>query len=439
MAAASPPRPWAEAPFSVPIDLGGAWIHGVKTNPLTPVILGMGFATQRTEVDPSDHLFLNHAFAKDGDRKKFSAAYEAFEEALEAAYTKSGDVGIAQVDKPTVNAADFLKVKEVQKLDKVSRRLLELNAGPLEGATELVNSSIEDANDFISADDDFLQEGYGTFVEAYGADVLPLVHLGAPVTKITRRAGGVVVEAGQGETFEARKVLVTVSTGVLAQNKIKFEPDLPESKKAAIKSLPMGVMDKVILELTTPDVFPVHGAHTLKNTWVLYGGDDPSGKEDLAFVFRPMDTNIAVGFFGGQRARDLEAEKDHGKATMVAIALKAMNDRCKAGKPKQDAAKCDAKAALKKAETTAWASTEWTLGSYSAALPGAAKMREELSKPIDSAVYFAGEGCYNSTYNGSFAGAYSSALRSSAAMIDCISREKRGEACVWHPLVAQAQ
>jgi hypothetical protein len=35
---------------SAPIDLGGAWIHNVKTNPLTPIILGSGYATQPTDV-----------------------------------------------------------------------------------------------------------------------------------------------------------------------------------------------------------------------------------------------------------------------------------------------------------------------------------------------------------------------------------------------------
>jgi hypothetical protein len=63
-----------------------------------------------------------------------------------------------------------------------------------------------------------------------------------------------------------------------------------------------------------------------------------------------------------------------------------------------------------------------------------AKMREELSEPVNHIVYFAGEACYNSTYNGSFAGAYASALRAGSAMVDCLGREKRGEACVWEKM-----
>src|SRR5262249_4233908 len=154
--------------------------------------------------------------------------------------------------------------------------------------------------------DDFINAGYGTFVEAYGADVKPLVQLGSPVTKITRRDGGVIVETAKGEAWKGRKVLVTVSTGVLAAREITVEPELPASKHAALRGLPMGVLDKVIMEFTTPSVFPTQDGRSLENTWVLYGGEQDDGKDDLAFVLRPLGSNIAVGFFGGQRAKDLE-------------------------------------------------------------------------------------------------------------------------------------
>jgi monoamine oxidase len=68
--------------FSAPIDLGGAWIHDVKTNPLTPIILGSGFATQLTDVDASHHLFFSHHFASPEVQGRFQRIAEAFEESL---------------------------------------------------------------------------------------------------------------------------------------------------------------------------------------------------------------------------------------------------------------------------------------------------------------------------------------------------------------------
>jgi monoamine oxidase len=42
---------------------------------------------------------------------------------------------------------------------------------------------------------------------------------------------------------------------------------------------------------------------------------------------------------------------------------------------------------------TAWAGDPWTLGSYSAAVPGAGHQRRELARPVDDVLFFAGEAC----------------------------------------------
>lgn len=427
--------------LSVPIDLGGAWIHGVKTNPLTPLIAGTGYETQRSHLVAWDHLFYDGKFAPRDKQKKFKKGYEAFEAALEKKFGKKGDEARDE-NHEIRSAASFLTEPDVSALDPVSLRLLALNAGPLEGATELEKSSLEDASNFVSDDDDLLRRGYGTFVEEYGEEIRPLVHLGSPVTRIKHGGGGVEVTTDKGEVFEGRKVVVTVSTGVLAKKKIAFEPDLLQAKKDAIDGLPMGLLNKVILEFTTPDVFPRHarndkdaaaGKTSLEDTWVLYGGADKKGKDDLALVLRPLGTNIAIGFFGGQRAWDLEKLDKHGEDVMVDVAIRAMTEMCEHSDPRPS--NCNVRGALKRPPViTWWGKTEWVYGAYSAALPGKAKMREELSTPIDHTVYFAGEACFNASYNGSFAGAYNSALRAGYGIIECLGHEKRHEACVWQPI-----
>jgi hypothetical protein len=42
---------------------------------------------------------------------------------------------------------------------------------------------------------------------------------------------------------------------------------------AAIRGLPMRLMDKVILEFSTPDVFPKQDGAMVEDAWLLYGGD----------------------------------------------------------------------------------------------------------------------------------------------------------------------
>ncbi|HEV7784101.1 MAG TPA: FAD-dependent oxidoreductase, partial [Thermoanaerobaculia bacterium] len=287
--------------FSAPIDLGGAWIHNVRTNPLTPVITGSGYATQETEVDASHHLFFDHHFAGPRDQRRFQRIAKAFEESLEES---QGHDDAAANHLPRDEPGGEPAAPGEPAFEKL-RELVALNSGPLESAVELEESSTVDAHEFLAGEDVLIRRGYGTFVEEYGQEVLPQVRLSSPVTRITRDTGengGVTVETKPGDRFSGRMVLVTVSTGVLAAGKIRFEPELPTAKVAAIRGLPMGLLDKVILEFSTPDVFPKQDGATVENAWLLYGGDLDRRDDDMAFVFRPMGTLIAIGFFGGKQA-----------------------------------------------------------------------------------------------------------------------------------------
>ncbi|HWL85811.1 MAG TPA: FAD-dependent oxidoreductase, partial [Polyangiaceae bacterium] len=299
--------------FSAPIDLGGAWIHGVETNPLSPIILGGGRAVHPTEVDASQHFFFNHRFATDCEKTRFGKITEAFELSLEESVHPGGphaqpvdDAASNHLPKREPPGAECKRTRGGASAADATfedlRSLVALNTGPLESATELEKNSTADATEFLAGHDVLLKKGYGTFVEEYGQEMRPDVRLGSPVTKIARGAGIVTVETSKGERFEGRKVLVTVSTGILRAGKIQFEPPLPREKLEAIDGLPMGLLDKVIMEFKTPNVFPKDNGASLTDAWVLYGGDIKNRDDDMAFVFSPMGTNIAIGFFGGERA-----------------------------------------------------------------------------------------------------------------------------------------
>lgn len=399
--------------FSVPLDLGGAWIHGAKTNPLTPIIDGMGFKRQATNLITWPHFFTQGHWATPVEQKALRKAFEEFEESLRLA-TEPDDPEV----KPTDDAASNHLPKAGFSKELVG--LVASNSGPLESGAELSKTSSIDAAGFASGEDDFLERGYGEFVVAWGQEILPYVRLESLVTKVSYDdPKKVVVETKKGERFEGRKVLVTVSTGVLAstdaRNKLTFQPELPADKREAIQSLPMGVLNKVVLQFKTAAAPCGPKGTKLVNAWVLHDG---LGAEDMAFVLRPLDANIAVGFFGGNRAVELERQ---GKDVMIDVATKAMSQMC--GR--------DVKSELDKTGVTMWNSNPWTFGSYSAAIPGAVnrRVREKLAEPIRNLVYFAGEACDNVTYNGSFAAAYNSALRAGHRLVDCLAHEDKGEAC----------
>ncbi len=455
-------RGWVDSSFETPIDLGGAWIHGIETNPLAPLVEGGGFTTVPTDVEASHHLFFKPPspaktskgpagkapgrFAAKVEREEFECLEKKLEKKLEAAAhpdtrgvdpAQAGalaDYGPASAHLPSADACrDSEKAKKGAKSagtpgkkgdaepaggrasGKQLLSLLELNAGPLESAVEMSRNATTDAADFAAGNDALIVGGFGGFVEAWGREVEGRVRLGTRVVNVHREPGLVTVTSEKGGQFHGRSVLVTVSTGVLAKKVITFEPALPAKKLEAIASLPMGLLNKIILGVDPAKFkYPKDGDIALDNRWVLYGGDLDSPDDDVAFVFRPANKNVIIGFAGGDRAAKLEKDD----AAFTDLAMSALSDMCQ----------CDAKAAVVKSRITHWASSEISYGAYSAASPSASKVdqRAELSAPIDDQLYFAGEACYNSTYNGSFAAAYSSALRASQQMIEHFCVDEAG-------------
>ena len=73
----------------VPIDYGGAWIHGVSTNPLTQLVDAMGFRRVRSELDVP--YYIDGKRASEAQQSLFNEAAEEYEEAasLAAAFEES--------------------------------------------------------------------------------------------------------------------------------------------------------------------------------------------------------------------------------------------------------------------------------------------------------------------------------------------------------------
>ena len=216
--------------------------------------------------------------------------------------------------------------------------LLVATAGPLETAAELDASSAVDAAGFEAGEDDLVDKGMGSFVQAYG-EALPIC-LNTPVTRISYDEAGVVIHAG-GRRYAGTHVLVTVPVGVLQAEGIHFEPELPVWKREAIDQLRMGHMQKVIIPFAE-DIF----RDEAPNSWVLVEDVvDPAEKalaanagldiqqQDrrvMGFVFKPLDANIAIGFYGGEWAELFErqcAGKEHTSRAAQRERLRRHGDR----------------------------------------------------------------------------------------------------------------
>jgi monoamine oxidase len=364
--------------FSVPVDVGAAWIHGADTNPLTALVDWMGFHRVPTELDGP--VFVGDHWLNERETLDYGEAYEA---------TVRGLAG-ADGDRP---AAEFLPA------DSRYRALIASDIGPLESGAEIERTSSADAAAFNADPDDFVGEGIGTWVQEFGRGVP--VELDTPVTGIRygpAADGGVIVETATGETFRGRRVVVTVSTGVLAARRIAFRPELPEEKWAAIRGLPMGLLNKVVFQFDR-EVLAAEGS----NAWVLHQRTGANGSpEVMAFVIKPLGASMVVGFYGADQAHRFEELPDAHAIDHAKAALRDMYG-------------ADVVAHIDDARTrvTRWGKNPWTLGSYSSALPGASRMHAELARPVADRVFFAGEACGPPEFNGSLAAAYVAGLQAS--------------------------
>jgi monoamine oxidase len=404
--------------FGVPLDDGGAWLHGIHGNPLVEMAEDRGFkhVATNTDVTATGYVYIgNHRLCKKGEDKtrpdckgkekkdeleRFAEAFEAFEIAVTEAAVKGED-----------KAADAYLPKETQYSPYLA--LIKASSGPLESAAELEESGAIDVAMFDSSDDHFITKGFGAFVVKLGEEArqsgAPIL-TEMPVTSINYEdSGKVVVGTSKGQSFEGRKVLMTVSTGVLSstdpKNRIEFKPALPPGKRAAIAALPMGVMNKIIMKFNK-DIF----GDVTPNSWALH--EDAKSHEVMAFVLKPLGAPIAVGFYGGEQAKRYEkddsAALDHAKLALRDMFGPRVDSELVSSPPPR---------------ITHWHANPWTFGSYSAAQPNGSQMHKEMGKPVEGRVFFAGEACSMASHNGAFSGAYESAIRASLELLKALTRE----------------
>jgi monoamine oxidase len=331
----------------VPIDYGGAWLHGVPTNPLAPLADALGFTRKRTEFDVP--FYIDERISTKAERRRFEEAEEAYEAAVENAAAAmeyqhsttqlfcSATAGIGdskdaarpervddlcrQLHKTVPDQALAERLCESARLVKNSAMaadacrtetprirvtpdtgntylpkrsefsavlpLLAANAGPLESATELHKGSVYDASQFEASDDDLIAQGFGRFVEKIG-EGLP-VCLNSRVSDVHYgKTVGAEIRAGD-RVYRAKYALVTVSVGVLRAKRIAFHPPLPDWKQAAIDHLRMGNLQKIIIPFSR-DIFP---KVVKESSWVVYEGD----------IFPASGSSAGGSMSGGSRSR----------------------------------------------------------------------------------------------------------------------------------------
>ena len=275
--------------------------------------------------------------------------------------------------------------------DEVARRVLVTSALPDEG------KSFCSANLALSIaaerdNDAFCRQGFGTLL-ARLADGVP-VQLSTPVTRInTQTRPGITLETASKGALQARAVIVTVSTNVLAEGKLI--PDLPKRQLDALSRLRLGHYERIALEI------PGNPFGLARDDLVFEKTD---GRRTAALLGNVGGSSLAYVDVAGTFGRDLAAK---GQREMTAFAIEWLDKLFGA----------DVKKAVKRTHATQWAFAPLAQGSFSAASVGAQPMRRILmTEPLRDRVFYAGEAAHETLW-GTVGGAWESGERAAATML----------------------
>lgn len=373
---------------NIPVDLGAAWIQGIKDNPLIPLAKKFGAKNSYFNYDlihrydttppiempplsPMDNDYFDSLFDKltrEVERKRNEGVEMSLKEAI--------DPWIHTFDEKTQEDYYYLVTSEIEHAygcDYSDLSLLHF-----------------DDDDSLDGHDNLMIDGYGPLIHGLASELVKKghIHTGEVVQAIDFEDDGITVRTEK-NTYEARFVICTVSLGVLKNNQIAFTPSLPTWKQEAINRLNMGAFDKLVL------LFP---SCFWNQTETLIGRiPETKGFWVETTNYAPFnDSPMLVAFVAGKEAKELIETKTDQEA--IASFMAAM--RSIYGNQIPDPIDF---------VVTRWGLDPHSYGSYSHIPPHASiDDNEALAKPVGR-LLFAGEA--TSDAFGTTTGAYLSGIR----------------------------
>jgi monoamine oxidase len=362
--------------FGVPFDRGAHWIHVPDLNPVAPLAMKAGFDVY--PAPSAQRVRIGRRYARTGEMEDYLTATVRANRAIAEAGRGRQDVSCAQA--LPKDLGDW-------------QPTIEFVLGPFGCAKDLGEVSALDFSRSLERNNDmFCREGFGALI-AKLADGLP-VQLSRPASLIDwSERNRIEIRTAKGPLV-TRTVIVTVSTGVLASDKLKFEPELPRRYLDAVEKLRLGSYDHIALEL------PGNPLALQRDELVFEKTGSAHTAAILANISGSALCTIEVA---GKFGADLAAS---GEPEMVSFALDWLTGLYGA----------DMRRAVKRTSATRWNHEPWTLGAFSAAAPGGQWARAALAEPVRDRIFFAGEATHETLW-GTVGGAWASGERAADAVL----------------------
>lgn len=226
-------RVCTDTTWGVPVELGAAWIHGVRGNPITSLVRGGGSTLVAT--DYGDELVHD---LSGGEPSGVDAAQTRVERAMSRMESRPYPVATSVQD---VLATSGVRSAPLERWAVETAITQEYGIGPSAlGAAALYEGDEQVGGDAL------VKGGYAVVPRqlAQGLDV----RLRAPVRSVrVGAATGFDVVLRSGERVPADAVVVAVPLSILQRRALTITP-LPSNLRRAIDGLAMGSLEKVILQ-----------------------------------------------------------------------------------------------------------------------------------------------------------------------------------------------
>lgn len=372
------------------VDMGASWIHGKEGNPITQLANSINAQVFPTKSEKAIIYDINGKVITEEKEEKLDKLTQKLEQIISKIQN--------QYDEDISLQKALEKELKWQTLSDVNKQYFEY----------LLNSNIEqeyaadisqlsafyfDETKEFDGDDLLFVKGYNV-ISDYLAQGLN-IKLNHTVEVITSNSQGVNVITNQGN-FQADKVIVTLPLGVLQKNIVKFSPPLPKKKLEAINQLGMGVLNKLYL------LFPKRFWQN-NYDWIGKISEKKGQWSEWVNLESALKKPILLGFNAGKFGKEIESWSDE---KIVADAMKNLRQIYGNSIPQPI-----------DYQLTRWNQDPFTFGSYSYyATNSTPNHRQELAKPINKKIFFAGEAT-SIDYPATVHGAYFSGLRVSQEII----------------------
>ncbi|HTG36169.1 MAG TPA: NAD(P)/FAD-dependent oxidoreductase [Thermoanaerobaculia bacterium] len=372
----------------IPIELGAEFVHGEA--PLTEGILR---EAGLVDIDIAG----DHWLAERGHLRPYEGFWERVDHVLAQADPKGEDQSFDDFmarrpgGRPYAGARAAARefVTGFHAADPAQLSVLSITPRDGEGPSESASRSGR------------MVQGYDRVPEWLARDLGENLQLGRPVREIAWERGKVELTVGDDSSkVTARAAIVTVPIGVLqappdAPGGIRFLPDPPRLRRT-LDLVAMGAVVRLVLGFRE---IPWKGRGDLDRMSFLHLGGD--GAFRVCWTPYPLRAPVLVAWSGGPPAAELSRQKP---AEIEAAALRTLAEHL--GISRQRLA-----SRLEGIWSHDWQADPFSRGAYSYARVGGSEAARDLARPVEKALFFAGEATDEEGRTGTVEGAIATGLR----------------------------